>query len=127
MLKYLEILRTTGINNKYRREQMNSFNEFLKRKDPDLYLEISIGSGLNAGVGATLGAQATNSMVGNLFAPPAPNPMAPKPAANTTPAPQNTGAIIGALSGTAGALATTQKSLADAKTALDKITGAIKK
>ena len=98
---------------------MNSFNEFLKRKDPDLYLEISIGSGLNAGVGATLGAQATNSMVGNLFAPPAPNPMAPKPAANTTPAPQNTGAIIGALSGTAGALATTQKSLADAKTALD--------
>jgi hypothetical protein len=103
------------------------FSDFLKNKDPDMYSEMSIGSGINAGVGATLGAQATNSMMGNLFAPPAPNPMAPKPAANTTPAPQNTGAIIGALSGTAGALATTQKSLADAKTALDKITGAIKK
>jgi hypothetical protein len=101
---------------------MNSFNEFLRHKDPSLHLEIaSVASGLNAGVGATIG----NDLV-NTFTQPAKNPFTPPQA--TTPSPQNQQAqkLLATAAGVAGAVQGAQNSLKQSADALAKL-GIMKK
>ena len=105
---------------------MSSFNEFLKRRDPSLQLEIAtIGGGLNAGVGAAIGADVGNAILSPILTP-ASKPFAQnKPAAATTPNPAAQ-QLMSTAAGVAGSLQNAQSALKQSADALAKL-GILKK
>ena len=99
---------------------MSSFNEFLKRRDPRLQLEVAtIGGGLNAGVGAAIGADVGNAILSPILTP-ASKPFAQNKPAATTPNPAAQ-QLMATAAGVAGALQNAQTSLKQSADALAKL------